>query len=101
MALGKTVDQLLRETTSAELTEWRAYYQLEPWGSLMDDRRHGIATSVLANVNRDAKRTPNPYKETDFVFWHEAHRQARESVLKVDPNEQSELIKQLFRKHQG
>ena len=96
MALGKTVEQLLREISSSELCEWRAYYQLEPFGELIADQRHGIATSVLANVNRDITRAPEPYKPTDFIYWHEANRNqaAHGGVLLADPEAQSQLIKQ-------
>jgi hypothetical protein len=58
---------MLSELDSAELTEWMAFYQLEPFGDLMADRRHGIATSVLANVNRDAKAKPGAAGQGDSV----------------------------------
>ncbi len=83
-----------------ELTEWRAYYGLEPFGELVADQRHGIATSVLANVNRDAKRHPEPYQAADFVYWHESHRsEAHDGALSMlDAEQHSRLIKRtLFR----
>jgi hypothetical protein len=89
---------LLREIDSAELCEWRAYYQLEPFGEQLADQRHGIATSVLANVNRDSKRCPQPYQATDFIYWHESHQaQATGQVqptANLDPEALSRLIKQ-------
>lgn len=92
------MSQLLREVTSTELTEWRAYYDLEPFGALMDDRRHGIATAVLANVNRDSKSKPDAYKETDFIYWHAANRgpQNDGGTLLKDPEAQSRLIKRML-----
>ena len=56
--------------------------------------------STLANVNRDAKRHPDPYRPNDFINWHESHREAAEdgALLVSDPEQQSRLIKQaLFR----
>lgn len=94
--------QLLAEVDSAELAEWRAYFKLEPWGAVMDDRRHGILASLLANVNRDGRRHPEPYRETDFIYWHAVHReQPGGAVLKADPEEQSRLIKAALFKASG
>ena len=73
-----------------------AYYRVEPFGELIADQRHGIATSVLANVNRDAKRKPDAYKATDFIYWHEANREVSEGELLADPEAQSKLLKAKF-----
>lgn len=96
-----TVRQLLAQTTSAELNEWRAFYALEPFGDLVADQRHGIAQSLSANLQRDVKRRPHPYKPEDFIPWHESHRQGPKAVngkLLSDPKAQSSLIKSLFQK---
>ena len=63
---------------------------------MVADQRHGIATSVLANVSRDAKRHPDPYRPTDFIPWSEVHQTftADGSVLMVDAEQHSRLIKQ-------
>jgi len=91
--LGKTVRQLLDEIDSAELTEWQAYYQLEPFGSLVDDERHGVAVSTLANINRDAKTRPEPYKSSDFIGWRSFDKVEQGPILMPDAQAQSELIK--------
>jgi hypothetical protein len=93
LALGKTVAQLLAETSSAELTEWRAYCRDEPFGEMVADQRMGISAALLANVNRDPKNTREPFKPTDFIPWHPVHREAQ-AVLLADPEAQSRLIKQ-------
>jgi hypothetical protein len=92
--MGMSVRQMLAQIDSAELAEWAAYYQIEPFGDAAADQRHGIATSVLANVNRDAKRKPDPYRWTDFVPHHPANQVADEGELLSDPEAQSRLIKQ-------
>lgn len=71
---------------------------IEPFGDDAADLRHGIATAVLANVNRDPKRTPEPFKATDFIDWHPINR----APQKVDdPETLSRKIKRKLFKWQG
>lgn len=44
--LGMTVEELRDRMTSAELTEWRAWYELEPWG----EEREDIRTAALMEI---------------------------------------------------
>jgi len=55
LALGRTVQELGRSVTVSELREWWAYYNLEPFGPLAEDWRHGIACDVAAKT-QGAKR---------------------------------------------
>lgn len=57
------------EISSLEFTEWMGYYRLEPFGEAVADMRHGVATAVLANVNRDMSQRPEPYQPQDFIYW--------------------------------
>jgi hypothetical protein len=126
LALGKTVRQLLAQISSEELTEWRAYSMLEPFGEQLADQRHGIAFAALANLHRDPRRQRQPYRPEDFIPWHFSHRSDRShrsepsqhahiderrgsnksqnksnadnGTLLVDPDAQSRLIKQLFQR---
>lgn len=101
LALGKTVAQLLAEISSQELTEWRAYALLEPFGEPVADQRHGIALAALANLHRDPARRREPYQPEDFIPWHPSHRVVKaqsEGTLLADPEAQARLIKQLFRR---
>jgi hypothetical protein len=61
LAWGCSVSELLSRTSSAELTEWMAYYRIEPWGTEADDIRTGIIASTEANGNRDPKRQRRPF----------------------------------------
>jgi hypothetical protein len=76
-----------------------SYYAVEPFGELVADQRHGIATAVLANVNRDPKRRPQPYQAADFIHWHPSHREAKpesswpQGIAPDDLEAQSQLIK--------
>lgn len=62
-----TVDELLRRISSRELTEWMAFFSLEPWGTEVEDWRAGMVASVIANANRDPKRRRKPYEPQDFM----------------------------------
>ena len=42
--------ELLARISSRELSEWMAYYELEPWGEERADLRAGIIASAMANV---------------------------------------------------
>lgn len=58
---------MLREISARQLGEWFAYALLEGFGDRRADIRMGILASLIANVHRDAKRKPSPYKPADFI----------------------------------
>lgn len=58
--------ELLSRISSRELSEWMAYYDLEPFGEERADLRAGIIASVTANANRDAKKG-KAYRPQDFM----------------------------------
>lgn len=60
-----TVAEMLQRISSAEITEWAAYYMLEPFGEDRADLRSGIIASTVANVNRAEKQ--EPYTPHDFM----------------------------------
>lgn len=43
------MDGMLREMTSSQLTEWQAFFGLEPWGALIEDHRAGTVAAATAN----------------------------------------------------
>lgn len=61
-----TVRELLSRIDSRELSEWMAFYSLEPWGTEVDDHRHGVVAATIANVYRDPKKRRQPYEAGDF-----------------------------------
>jgi hypothetical protein len=68
------------------------------------DQRHGVAVSVLANINRSAKDRPEPYAASDFISWRETGpaKADDELVLLADPVAQSNLMRAaLFGKGPG
>ncbi len=62
-----TVAELDRRMSSRELTEWMAYFEVEPWGEERADLRSGIVASVIANANRDPKKRKQPFAPADFM----------------------------------
>ena len=62
MCLGMTVGQLLRTMSSAELTEWRAYARINPFGEWRADYRNAITAQTVAAA-AGVKRT----KTKDFM----------------------------------
>ncbi len=63
--LGKSVRELLRSMDSAELSEWQAYYSIEPFGPAQEDYRAGICAAVTHNsVPRE--KGAKPAQPQDF-----------------------------------
>lgn len=58
---------MLREISARQLSEWIAFHLLEGIGERRADLRNGILASLIANVHRDAKRKPSPFKPRDFM----------------------------------
>ena len=73
------VGELLSRISSRELTEWMAFFSLEPWGSEVEDWRAGLIASTIANVNRDPKKRRKPYEPSDFMPRYEAPKAQEQS----------------------
>ena len=65
LALGLPVRELLSRIGSDELTEWMAFYQLEPFGDFRADVRSGIVAATFANANR--AKDAQPFTPEDFM----------------------------------
>ena len=66
----------------------------------MADLRHGVATAVLANINRNLEARPEPYRPSDFIYWRSAAGQGAaadhaddEPVLLDDPVAHAQLMR--------
>lgn len=81
--------------TSLEFTEWLAYCEIQPFGDEVADLRHGTATALLANVNRDRQANPDPFVPKDFIPWGDMAIDFVESepVLIEDPVAHSNLMR--------
>lgn len=60
-----TVAEMLGRISSRELSEWMAFYELEPFGDERADLRSGIVASTIANVNR--AKGGKEYSFRDFM----------------------------------
>ena len=90
LALGMTVAELGQRMPSAELTEWMAFFSLEPWGTEVEDWRAALVASVIANVNRDPKKG-KVFQPTDFMPRYE-----RPSVEEQSWEQQARLLALAF-----
>ncbi|MFZ6813752.1 phage tail assembly protein T [Undibacterium sp. Rencai35W] len=54
----------------ADYLELQEFYAIEPWGVSVQDAMQAHLASVLANVNRDSRQHPEPYKLSDFLLYH-------------------------------
>ena len=77
LALGTPVRELLARMGSDELTEWMAFYQLEPFGDFRADLRSAIVASTLANAHRS--KEGKPFIPEDFMPFVDKHHKERRS----------------------
>ena len=72
-----------------------AYYELEPFGEIIADIRHGGAVAMLANVNRSSGARPEPYTANDFIYWRDTGQQQEDvaPTLLDDPVAQGNLMR--------
>ncbi len=57
---------MLARIDSAELTDWMAYYRIDPWGGERGDLQAGIVASMVGNVN--LKDGAEPLGPSDFAL---------------------------------
>lgn len=62
MALGMSVSEMLARLSKDELTEWLAFFFLEPWGCAEEDHRFGVIAAKIHNSNT----TGAPLEPADF-----------------------------------
>lgn len=62
-----TVGELLTRVSSRELTEWMAFFEMEPFGPERADLRAAIVASTVANTARDPKKRARPWTPRDFM----------------------------------
>ncbi|SEM40568.1 hypothetical protein SAMN05192583_0073 [Sphingomonas gellani] len=86
MGLGKTLAEL-ESMTAEELTGWYAFYQLEPWGCLVEDHRTELGLNLLFNINAKKGSKAPRFIERD---------PQRHQTIDPTPEELDENIKDFF-----
>lgn len=86
--MGCSVRELLARFGADELTEWLAFYQIEPFGDYRADVRSGVVAATFANANRgkDAK----PFTPEDFMPFVERPEPVN------DPKTNAAMLRSLF-----
>lgn len=84
---------MLRRISARQMTEWMAFEQIDPFGEKRADYRAASIVQIIANVNRDTKKRPKPYKIEEFLLKFE--RDAR-APKRQTPQEQSRAMRQIF-----
>jgi hypothetical protein len=67
---------MLGEMSLRDLGRWAALWAIDPWGEERADRRAGTVSYVVAEVNRNSKTKPTPYKPEDFMPYSMKDREA-------------------------
>lgn len=60
-----TVEQLLDNISSSEITEWQAFYKIHPFGPRMENWRAGLIAATIVNANRG--KGSKVMKPEDFI----------------------------------
>lgn len=60
-----TVSELLGRISSVELSEWMAFFQMEPFGAEIDLLGHTITSATVANAHKP--KGHRAYKPSDFM----------------------------------
>lgn len=76
-----TVRELLARIDSKELSEWMAYYEVNPFGSVRDDLQAGIVASTIANVNRG--KNDKSFTPSDFMPYMDKPQQCEGDMQAV------------------
>lgn len=77
--------------SSEELTEWAAYYQLDPFGSYRADLQAGVVASTMANIHAKKGHTFGP---SDFM----PRFGEPEPVKSMSPDEIKDKLRMMFGK---
>ena len=95
LALGLPVRDLLARIGSDELTEWMAFYQMEPFGDFRADVRSGIVAATFANANR--ARDAKPFTPEDFMPFID--KQPTKNETKINATRLKAMFAHRVKKH--
>lgn len=84
LAFGCTLAELDARLSADELSDWMAYYQLEPWGAWRDNWHAALLAKLIYDVNRGKHPAA---KMKDFMYSDaevKAHADARTFIARLD-----------------
>lgn len=67
-------DELTSRLTAGQLSEWKAYAAIEPFGEYRSELRHGQQMAMTANINRNQEARPEPFTALDFMNFMETEK---------------------------
>ena len=99
LALGLPVRDLLARIGSDELTEWMAFYQMEPFGDFRADVRSGIVAATFANAHRS--RDAKPFTPEDFMPFvdKQIEKQPTKQEAKINATRLKAMFAHRVKKH--
>jgi hypothetical protein len=81
LALGLPRGEMLRRMSSKELSEWMAFYQIEPFGGDADYIGSAIVAQTVANRHRN--KDEKPHITSEFIPKFEPQEQSVGEQLQV------------------
>lgn len=81
--LGRSVAEAQASITSAEFSDWCAYFSVEPWGYGIENWRMGVVAATVANYSGNVKKA---VKVSDFL---------PRKPKKLTPDQQRDLLKRM------
>ena len=67
---------------AAEVAEWHAFYQIDPFGSWRDNYHSATIAHILGNVNRQSNSPKVPMEQYFYMTHEEARRLKTERTIK-------------------
>ena len=68
MAGEADTDALAKRITWAQLIEWEAYAQIEPFGAIRDNYHAGVVAKMIANVHKARSASGHEFTYEDFLL---------------------------------
>lgn len=84
---------MLERIPSRTLTEWMAFFSLEPFGYEAGLQGNAITASVIAEIHRDEKKRKDPFVWQDFMPKEEEIKEKTDADVSL-----FQKLKQFFMK---
>ena len=89
--MGRTVKELNATLDPNEFEEWKAFYEVAPWGTMADDQRAQASLALFYSAHaKEGSEIPVFFDR----FPHETARRKRIEEEDLDPFEQLERLLQ-------